>query len=93
MNEAFTTGSWGLRCNAPPLQETRTMTPDPQTPISPNAPRGAGPADGAARPAGPDAPRFPGDALRDWLNHRVRLGVPVWAVIVMSLVLLVVALD
>jgi hypothetical protein len=49
MNEAFTTGSWGLRCNAPAFKETPSMNYDPQTPINADGPHSAGPSD--AKPA------------------------------------------
>jgi hypothetical protein len=69
------------------------MNIDPQNPIHAESPRHPATSDGQARPTGTEAPRFPSGALGDWLNHRLKLNVPVWAVMVASLVLLVVALD
>jgi hypothetical protein len=93
MNEAFTTGSSGLRCNEAAFEETPGMNSDPQTPISENGPRSAGPTEPTSGPSSTGAPRFPIDALRDGLNHRLNVNMPVWAVIVISLVLVVAALD
>jgi len=69
------------------------MNIDPRNPINADGPCNAAPSDGQSRTAGAQAPRLPGGALRDWLNHRLQLKVPVWAVMVVSLVLLGVALD
>ncbi len=69
------------------------MNTDPQTPPNANGPHSAGPAEPQSQAAFTHGPRFPSGALRDWLNHRLKVNVPVWAVIVMTVVLLVVALD
>ncbi len=69
------------------------MSNDPQNPMHESGPRTDMPADAARRTPSAEAPGFPAGALRAWLHHRLQLNVPVWAIVVVSLVLLGVALD